>query len=299
MGMGLPPAKARTSVARSGGCSAVCGPSGRSSSSSSCWPSSASPSRSSARRSSARPRTSSSRARSAPQLPAGVTPTRSSRAPGVGSGPARDMLSSMSLTPGQGIDFDALARILLVLIGVVRAELAVRLDAGVHHGRRHAADRVPASRRRRSRSWVVCHSRLRRQAARRPAQPRDQRHRQHRPVAPAEPDPAHHVAAHDRRGADHDAHDQPDPRGRVAARGTGVLRRDGPDHQPVAAPVRRPVGVDRRPQRACRGDAYRPRHRQGVRAAARSDRDLRGARTSASTRPASRPSSSRGSSSRR
>ena len=50
---------------------------------------------------------------------------------------------------------------------------------------------------------------LRRPPARRHAEPGHQRHRQHRPDAPAEPDPAHHVAPDGRRRADHDAHDQP------------------------------------------------------------------------------------------
>src|SRR5690349_6566434 len=53
------------------------------------------------------------------QLPAGVTTDQivaGLRANGQGQ--LADMLSHMTLTPGQGIDFDALARILLVLVGV-------------------------------------------------------------------------------------------------------------------------------------------------------------------------------------
>ena len=52
-------------------------------------------------------------------------------------------------------------------------------------------------------------------------------------------------------------------------------------------------------QRLRRGDAHGPHHRQGLRPPARGDRDVREPRTRSSTRPASGPSSSRGSSSRR
>ena len=55
----------------------------------------------------------------------------------------------------------------------------------------------------------------------------------------------------------------------------GVVRRDDPHRAPLAEPVRRPVGVDRRPQRSRRGDAHGPRDRQGVRPPARGDRDIR------------------------
>ena len=45
----------------------------------------------------------------------------------------------------------------------------------------------------------------------------------------------------------------------------GLDRRDGPDRPALAEAVRRPVGLDRRAQRPRRGDAHRPRDRQGVR----------------------------------
>ena len=86
---------------------------------------------------------------------------------------------------------------------------------------------------------------LRQPPARRPAEPGHQRHRQHRPVAPADPHPAHHVAADDRRRADHDADDQPPPGCRLAAGRARVVRRHGPHRASIAEAVRRPVGVHR------------------------------------------------------
>ena len=72
------------------------------------------------------------------------------------------------------------------------AELALRLDAGLHHGRRHPADRLPAAPGGRPEARPAAAQVLRQPSARRPAEPGHQRHRQHRPDAPAEPDPAHH-----------------------------------------------------------------------------------------------------------
>ena len=77
--------------------------------------------------------------------------------------------------------------------------------------------------------------------------PRHQRHRQHQPDAPAEPDPAHHVAADRHRRPDHDVHDQPAAGGDLAARRPGVDRRHRDAHRaPLAEAVRGPVGEDRR-----------------------------------------------------
>ena len=155
------------------------------------------------------------------QLPAGAHPaTRSS--PGCSAarpGPAADMLAACTSSPGQGIDF-ARARhgSCSSLVGVYVAELAVQLGAGLHHGRRHPADGVPAARATSTASSAGCRSVLRPAAARRPAQPRHERHRQHQPDAAAEPDPAHHGDPDRRRRADHDVHDQPAARAHLAAR---------------------------------------------------------------------------------
>ena len=66
----------------------------------------------------------------------------------------------------------------------------------------------------------------------------------------------------------------------------GLDRRDDPHRPALAAAVRRPVGVDRRAERARRGDAHRPLDREG-RSAGSSRRSRRSiARTRASTRPA-------------
>ena len=56
----------------------------------------------------------------------------------------------------------------------------------------------------------------------------------------------------------------------------GVAGRDRLHRPPLAEAVRRPVGDDRQPQRPRRGDAHRPRDRQGVRPPARGDRAVRG-----------------------
>jgi ATP-binding cassette subfamily B protein len=84
------------------------------------------------------------------QLPAGVTQDQviaGLRAQGQDQ--LADQLSSLHLTPGAGVDFTALAQVLLVLAGLY-VERGLRLDAGLHHGWRHATERVPAARTRRS-----------------------------------------------------------------------------------------------------------------------------------------------------
>ena len=75
-------------------------------------------------------------------------------------------------------------------------------------------------------------------------------------------------------------------------------RHHAPDRPSLADAVRRPVGADRHAQRPRRGDPHRSQHRQGVRPPARGDRHASTPRTSSSSRPATGPSSSPGSSSR-
>ena len=70
-----------------------------------------------------------------------------------------DMLSAMHLTPGLGIDFArARAASSLLLVGRLRAQLALRLDAGLHHGRRHPADGLPPARATSTTSSAGCRS---------------------------------------------------------------------------------------------------------------------------------------------
>ncbi len=112
-----------------------------------------------------------------------------------------DMLSGMQFTPGDGIDFGALGGILLHPRRRLRRERGLQLDAVLHHGRRDPADRLPAAPRGRRQARPAAAALLRRPPARRHPEPRHERHRQHRPDAPAEPDPADHVAVHDHRRA--------------------------------------------------------------------------------------------------
>ena len=67
----------------------------------------------------------------------------------------------------------------------------------------------------------------------------------------------------------------------------------------VAEAVRGAVGLDRHPERPRRGDAHRARDREGLRAPAGGDRHVRRGERASSTRRATAPSSSPGSSSRR
>ena len=211
-----------------------------------------------------------------------------------------DMLSGMTVIPGVGIDFAALANILLVLSGAVRrqrvflagcrryimAGVTQRTVYRLRRGRRHQAGPAAAQV-------------LRRPLARRRAQPRHQRHRQHRPDAPAEPDPADHVRADRHRRDDHDVHDQLGAGAHLIACYPAslivtviIIRRS----QTLFVAQWASTGTT---QRAGRGDAHRPQHRDHLRAPGRGGRASSKTRTSGSTRPHTVPSSSRASSSRR
>ena len=137
-------------------------------------------------------------------------------------------------------------------------------------------------------------------AARRPAEPGHQRHRQHRPEPAADAQPAADVDADPRRRAGDDVR-------HLAAARAGRGR-----HDPAVAV--RPCRASRKrskkrfiaqwrhtgdAQRAGRGGVHRPRARQGVRPPARGRGALPARRTRSCTRPASARSSSPGSSSRR
>ncbi len=91
------------------------------------------------------------------QMPAGATQEQviaGLRASGQDQ--LADMLSSMTLTPGQGIDFAALGQTLLVLVGVYVLSSLFAWLQGYDHGRRHPADRLPAARRTSTRSSAGC-----------------------------------------------------------------------------------------------------------------------------------------------
>ena len=58
-----------------------------------------------------------------------------------------DLLASLTVT--DGVDFEALRDVLLLVAAVYIASSRLRLGPGVHHGRRLAADRLPDAPRRR------------------------------------------------------------------------------------------------------------------------------------------------------
>ena len=78
-----------------------------------------------------------------------------------------DMLASMTVTPGAGVDFTALRNILLVVAIDLHPELALRLGAVVHHGRRLAADGLPDAPGRRREAVAAAAALLRQPPARR------------------------------------------------------------------------------------------------------------------------------------
>ena len=198
------------------------------------------------------------------QLPAGVTQDQvvaGLRAPGPG--PARRHARRHDLTPGQGIDFDALARILLVLIGVyLLSSLFAWMQAYIMAG---------VTQRTVFRLRADVDAKLGRL-----------------PLSYFDGTPRGDLLSRVTNDIDNIGQSlqqsltqlitslltiigvlimmftiSPILARRLAARRPGVVRRHRPHRRPFAAPVRRPVGVDRRPQRPRRGDAYRARHRQG------------------------------------
>ena len=121
-------------------------------------------------------------------------------------GHATDIIVSGVVDSQNGIDFTELHHVLewavLLYVGSsVLQYLQARILAGVvqrtmyaHARRRRGQDQPPAARLRRP------------PTARRPAEPRHQRHRQRRPEPSADAQPAAHVAAHARRRARDDGH---------------------------------------------------------------------------------------------
>jgi ATP-binding cassette subfamily B protein len=57
-----------------------------------------------------------------------------------------NMLSAMNVVPGAGIDFTALTSALLVVAVILHLQLGLLVGAGLHHGRRHTAHRLPLAR---------------------------------------------------------------------------------------------------------------------------------------------------------
>ena len=212
------------------------------------------------------------------QLPAGST-----RAQAVetvrASGDARlaDMLAAMDdLVPGQGVDFEAVGRVLLLVLGLyVAASLLGWLQGylvndvvqgTVYRMRAEVEDKI-------NRLPLGYFDRQPRGEL---PQPGDQRHRQR--VAEPVPDPesAPRLATDgDRRGGD-DALPLACPRIDRPRHDPGEHGPGGSGHEALAGAVRVAVAAHRRPQRAGRGGVHRARADPGVRPAARHGSAVRG-----------------------
>ena len=198
----------------------------------------------------------------------------------------RTCSASLTLTPGQGVDFTALRNTLLFVAAVYILSSLFAWGAVVHHGRRHPADRLPDAPRRRRQAVAAAAALLRQPPARRHAEPRHQRHRQHRELAPADADPADHRAVHDhRRHRDH-VLDQPAAGGHLAADGARCRSRSRSSSPSARRSSSRPSG--RRPasstgtsRRCTPGTASSRRSAASRRRSTPSTR-----RTSSSSRPA-------------
>ena len=147
------------------------------------------------------------------QFPAGATKDQvvaGLRA--AGQDQLADLVASLPMTPGVGIDFAELGRLVVILVAIyLLSSLFAWMQGYIMTG---VTQRTVYRLRQDDRSQARPDAAplLRQPPARRRPEPGHERHRQHRPVAPAEPDPAHHVAPDHRRRADHDADDQSDPR---------------------------------------------------------------------------------------
>lgn len=116
---------------------------------------------------------------------------------------------------------------------------------------------------------------LRPAPARRGAQPRHQRHRQHRPDAPADDGPGGQLAADRHRCAGDDVLDIAAARPGGAGDGAALLRGRHPGRQALPAALRQPVVLHGHAQRPHRGDVHRPQPGQGLRPPGRVGRAVR------------------------
>ena len=130
------------------------------------------------------------------RLPAGLT-----KAEAVellrqrGDDQVADMVSGMDVVPGQGVDFDAVGQVLLLVlaiyVGAAAARVAGRAGSSTTWCRGPCGGCAPTSRTRSPAAAGL----LRPAAARRAAQPGHQRHRQRQPDPPADAEPAAHLGA--------------------------------------------------------------------------------------------------------
>ena len=176
-----------------------------------------------------------------------------------------DLVRSTDLHPGTGIDFTALGWVLAGALVLYVAAGLLMLDAGPARDRGRAADGGGHARRHRDQGQPAA-ARLHRLArARRADVAHHQRHRQHRPVAAADDQPAADVGADGGRHPRDDALDLAAARGRRPPHDPARHLPDPADHQAVAAAVRGTVARHRQRERPHRRGLHGPRDRQGLR----------------------------------
>ena len=150
------------------------------------------------------------------------------------------------------------------------AQLAIRL----RHGRCGPAYGLPHAPGRRGQAGPPAPAVLRSQSSRRPAQPDHERHRQHHHDPAAGVEPAAHLRPHHHRRPGPDDLDQPAAGPGLPGHDPAFDRRHHAGRPAIAEPVRRPVGADRRSQRARRGDPHRAHPGAGLRPPAAGDRGI-------------------------
>ena len=187
-----------------------------------------------------------------------------------------DLLSNVDFVPGQGIDFDAVASVLLLVTALfVAASLLMWIQGWILQGVLAADDVRPAPGGR-GQAQQAAAALLRQPAARRDPQPCHQRHRQRRAVAAADALAAAQLAAHRHRGARHHVLDLVEPRAHRPRQHPDLDRRHRRHRQALAEALRAAVAQHRRAQRHRRGDLHRPRPRQGLRPPEGDGRQLQG-----------------------
>ena len=180
------------------------------------------------------------------QIPAGLTQDQAVAAlEASGSTDQAHMLAAMTVTPGQGVDFTALAQVLalVVVVYVLSSVLSWAqnyLMAGVTQRTMYRLREDTDTKLGRLPLQV-----LRLRVPRRRPQSRHQRHRQHRQHPAADAHPADHVGADGHRRARDDVLDQPPARGHLPADRPALLLGHDAHREALPAALRGAVEVDR------------------------------------------------------
>ena len=130
------------------------------------------------------------------QLPAGVTQEQAVEAlRATGRRQARRHAGQHDdIRPGQGIDFAAVGKVLIIVVAIYLVSALLMWLRGLPDGRSHRPLHVPAARGRRPKAGPAAAEVLRQSRPRRHPQPGDQRHRQHPADHAADPRADHQLA---------------------------------------------------------------------------------------------------------